>query len=67
MPNDINIMGVYLPPLLVAAVAGLLAASLTANLLNRSGLAARFSNPPLAFIGFLVIYTVIFGRTVFPT
>jgi hypothetical protein len=67
MPNDIDIMGVYIPPLLAAWVFGLLAATLTAEVLNRNGLAARFSNPPLAFISFVVIYTVLFGSTVFPT
>jgi hypothetical protein len=67
MPNDIDIMGVYIPPLLAAWVAGMLASALTTEVLNRSGLAARFSNPPLAFIGFVVIYTVLFGSTVFPT
>jgi hypothetical protein len=67
MPSDIDIMGVYIPPLLAAWVAGMLASALTSDVLNRSDLAARFSNPPLAFISFVAIYTVIFGSTVFPT
>ena len=67
MPADINIMGVFIPPLLAASVAGLLAASLTILLFNSSGLAEKFSNPPLAFVGFVVIYSLLFGSTVFPT
>ena len=67
MPSDIDIIGVYIPPLLAAWLAGMLAATLTADILTRQGLAARFSNPPLAFLGFVVIYTVLFGSTVFPT
>ena len=67
MPADVDIMGVYLPPLMVAVVLGIFAASLTAHLLNKRGLAAKFSNPPLVFVGLVVIYSLLFGSTVFPT
>ncbi len=67
MPNDFNLMGVYIPPLLLAWIAGMLAASFTAQAINRHGMAAMFSNPPLTFVGLMVIYTVLFGSTVFPT
>jgi hypothetical protein len=66
MPHDAVIMGVYIPSLLVAAAAGILAATLTALLLNKYGFSTRFSNPPLAYVGFAAIYTVIFASTVFP-
>lgn len=67
MPNDINLMGVYIPPLLAAWVFGMLAASLTAKYISNHGLAPKFSSPPLTFLGLVVIYTVILGSTVFPT
>ena len=67
MPNDLNLMGVYIPPLLAAWAFGMLAASLTIQALNRQGLAVRFSSPPLTFVSLVVIYTVLFGSTVFPT
>ena len=57
-------MGVYLPPLLVAALAGLIAASLTASWLNRSGLVQHISSPPVAFLAMTAIDTVLFGSTV---
>ena len=67
MPIDINLMGVYIPPLFAAWMFAMLAASLTARFINQQGLAHRFSNPPLTFLGLVVIYTVLLGSTVFPT
>lgn len=67
MPSDLNLMGVYVPPLLAAWVFGMVAASLTVQTLNRQGLAAHFSSPPLTFVGLVVIYTILFGITFFPT
>ena len=67
MPGDIDIMGVYLPPLLVSTVLGIILASLTAHLLNKRGLSAKFSNLPLVFVGLVVIYSLLLGSTVFPT
>ena len=67
MPNDISLAGVYVPPLLVAAVAGLVAASLTSRVLNRTGWVKHLSNPPLVYVAMVALYTVLFGSTVFPT
>ena len=67
MPNDISLMGVYIPPLLAAWLFGMLAASLTAQAISHYGLGQKFSNPPLTFLGLVVIYTVVLGSTVFPT
>lgn len=65
MPIDFDISGVYLPPLLVAASLGLLAASATVRLLTARDLAAWFSNPTLTYLSFATIYTVIIGSTLF--
>ena len=67
MPNDIDLMGVYIPPLFAAWMLAMVAASVTAQLIASHGLAQKFSNPPLTFLGLVVIYTVILGSTVFPT
>jgi len=50
-----------MPPLLVASLLGLLAAVVTAHLLNRYGLSRFFIYPPLVFLALMVIYTVFVG------
>ena len=67
MPIDFHFSGVYMPPLLLASCLGLLAASATVRLISARGLAAHFSNPTLTYLSLAVIYTVIFGSTIFPT
>jgi len=61
IPNEFAIGGVYLPPLLVCGAFGLILASATARVLNRYRLSRYFFYPPLAFIAFAVIYTVLIG------
>jgi len=66
IPSEVVIGGVYLSPLLVAAIAGTLATAVTAQLLNRYRLSRHFSNPPLVFVALMIIYTVVIGTFVFP-
>ena len=47
-PSEVQILGVYLPPLFVALLAGLLCAILVTKWLNQTGLSRFFWNPPLA-------------------
>jgi hypothetical protein len=47
-PSEVQILGVYFPPLFVAIVAGLLGAMLVTRLLNQTGLSRFFWHPPLA-------------------
>ena len=61
VPHEIAIGGVYMPPLLVAGTLGVVAALVTANLLNRYRLSRYLFNPPLVFVALMVIYTVIIG------
>jgi hypothetical protein len=61
IPHEIAIGEVFMPPLLVAGLLGLLAASVTANLLNRYQLSRFFFFPPLVFLALLIIYTVLIG------
>jgi len=67
IPHEFAIGGVYLPPLLVAAFLGLIAAMLTARLLNRYRLTRYFFYPPLVFLALVAIYTTIIGTFVVPT
>lgn len=60
-PHEFAIGGVYLPPLLVASLFGVLATLVTARLLNRYRLSKYFFYPPLVFLALMVIYTVLIG------
>ena len=60
-PHEFAIGGVYLPPLLVASLFGVLATLVTARLLNRYRLSKYFFYPPLIFLALMVIYTVLIG------
>ena len=64
IPHEFAIAEVYMPPLLVAAFLGLIAAIVTARLLNRYRLSRYFFYPPLVFIAFTIIYTVLIGTFV---
>ena len=63
-PHEIAIGGVYLPPLLVAAVLGAIAAVVTARQLNKYRLSRYFFYPPVVFVAMTVIYTVLIGTFV---
>ena len=64
IPHEFAIGEVYMPPLLVASFLGLIAAMVTARLLNRYRLTRYFFYPPLLFLALTVIYTVLIGTFV---
>lgn len=64
-PHELAISGVYLPPLLVAAVLAVILAFWTGWLLNRIRLSRYFSHPPLVLLSLMVIYTVIIESLLF--
>ena len=66
MPHEFAIGGVYMPPLLVAGLLGVIAAVATAWLLNRYGLSRYFFYPPLVFVALAVIFMVLFGTSLIP-
>ena len=61
IPHEIAIGGVYLPPLLVAGIFGVLLASLSGHLLNRYRLSRHFFYPPLVMLAMTTLYTVLIG------
>jgi hypothetical protein len=61
IPHEFAIGGVYMPPLLIAAIFGTIAAVVTAGLLNRYRLSRYFFYPPLVFVALAIIYTVFIG------
>ncbi|MGD8253050.1 MAG: DUF1656 domain-containing protein [Syntrophobacterales bacterium] len=66
MPHEFAIGGVYMPPLLIAAIFGTIAAVVTARLLNRYRLSRYFFYPPLVFVALAIIYTVLIGTLIIP-
>jgi hypothetical protein len=65
-PSEFSVGGVYMPPLLVAASLGFVAALLTVRALNHYRLSRYFFYPPLVFIGLVAIYTLLVGSVVIP-
>ncbi len=66
IPKEFAIGGVYFPPLLIAGLLGVLAATLTVVLLNRYRLSRLFYYPPLIFLALAVLYTGLIGTFVVP-
>jgi hypothetical protein len=66
VPSELNVGGVYLPPMLVAGMLGVLLAYLTARLLNRYRLSRYLYYPPLVFVALTVLYTVAVGYVLVP-
>ena len=64
VPHEFAIGGVYMPPMLVAAVLGALATLVTARLLNRYRLSRYFFYPPAVLLSMVIIYTVLIGTFV---
>lgn len=67
VPVEFHIGGVFLPPMLVASILGVIAAVLTGRWLNRVRLSVYFFYPPLVFIAMAVIYTVFIGTFLIPS
>jgi len=66
IPIEFNIAGIYMPPLLVASILGVVTATMAARMLNRYRLSKYFFYPPLVFVAFVVIFTVIYGALIIP-
>lgn len=57
IPSEFEILGIYLPPLLIAGFFGVLGATATAYALNHYRLSRFFYYPPIVFLALTVIYT----------
>jgi len=64
VPSEFAIGGIYMPPLLVAGLLGVIVASLIAGALNRYRLSRYFFYPPLVYVAMVVICTSFFGTLV---
>ncbi|WP_029458665.1 DUF1656 domain-containing protein [Solidesulfovibrio alcoholivorans] len=54
-PSEISICGVYMPPLLLSGVLGLLAATGIARQLTKRRLSRHFAAPPLVFVALVIL------------
>ncbi len=66
VPVEFNMGGIYMPPLFVAAILGVITAMGVAKLLNSYRLSKYFFYPPLVFVALVIIFMVIYGRTIIP-
>lgn len=66
IPKEFALGGVYFPPWLIAGLLGMIAAWLSAMLLNRLRLSRLFAYPPLVFLALAVIFSVGFGTWLVP-
>ncbi len=64
VPSEVQLLGVYFPPLFVAIVAGLLCAMVVTKLLNQTGLSRFFWHPPLANAALWLLATSLIGLLV---
>jgi hypothetical protein len=60
-PSEVQILGMYFPPLFVTIVAGLVCAMVVTKLLNLTGLSRFFWHPPLAFAALWLLATALAG------
>ena len=61
IPSEVQLLGVYFPPLFVAILAGLLCTMVVTTLLNLSGLSRFFWRPPLAYAAMWLLATSLIG------
>ncbi|MEO1089667.1 MAG: DUF1656 domain-containing protein [Pseudomonadota bacterium] len=66
VPSELDVGGVFLPPLLIASLLGLGMAWASAHLLNRFRLSRWFAYPPSVFVALAVLYTIVIGTFVVP-
>ena len=67
IPAEVDIAGVYWPPLLLAVILGTIAMVVTIRLLNRHRLSRFFVLPEFVMMAMIAIYTVIIGTLVVPS
>ena len=67
IPHEFAIGGIYMPPLLVAGILGVIITVMTVRVFNRYRLSRYFFYPPLVSLSMVVIYTVFIGTFILGT
>ena len=62
VPIELNLAGVYMPPILFTVLIGFSLAGVVAHFLNYFNLARYFYFPPIAFIAMGIIFTILVGK-----
>ena len=65
IPHEIALGGVYMPPLFVATIIGVLLAVFVVRLLNRYRLSKYFFYPPLVFVAIAALFIVMVDTFMF--
>ena len=65
-PTDVDIYGVFWPPLLVVFIVSFLAMHLTVYLLNRTRLSRFFMFPMVVMAAITTLYTIVIGTLFIP-
>ena len=60
-PAEVQLFGVYLPPLFLICLLGLMCAVAMARTLNHTGFSRMFWHPPLAFFALWVLASSLIG------
>ena len=66
IPAEVDIFGVYWPPLLLAVILGTIAMVVTIRLLNRHRLSRFFVLPEFVMLAMIALYTIIIGTFLIP-
>lgn len=66
IPHEFYVIGICLPPLLVAATIGVVLAGICARILNKYDMAKYFCFPTLIFIALAVIFTLVLNYVFLP-
>ena len=66
VPSDVDIYGVYWPPLLVVFILSFVALWPTVYLLNRSRLSRFFMFPLVSMVAITTLYVIVIGTFLIP-
>ena len=60
-PSEVQLLGIYLPPLFLICTLGLVGTVVITQVLNWTGLSRLFWHPPLAFVAMWVLASSLVG------
>jgi len=64
IPSELQLLGIYVPPLFLVCLLGLFATVAITQVLNWTGLSRLFWHPPLAFVAMWVATSSLIGLVV---
>ncbi len=64
VPSEVQLLGIYLPPIFFVCLFGLACALAITQVLNWTGLSRWFWHPPLAFVAIWVLASSVIGLAI---